>query len=86
MQKSSIKSISKDCQNKINLSLIGYCPARYSHLRRPEAKGFGSVARNEQTEASDIDILIEFSWPVGFFALLEPGDYLPVHLGAQLTW
>ena len=27
---------------------------------------FGSVARGEQTEASDIDILVEFSRPVGF--------------------
>jgi hypothetical protein len=27
---------------------------------------FGSYARNEQTEESDIDILVEFSRPVGF--------------------
>jgi len=30
---------------------------------------FGSVARGEQTEASDIDILVEFSRPVGFLHL-----------------
>ncbi|MCX6698118.1 MAG: nucleotidyltransferase domain-containing protein, partial [Methanoregula sp.] len=27
---------------------------------------FGSVARNEQTGESDIDLLVEFSKPVGF--------------------
>jgi predicted nucleotidyltransferase len=26
---------------------------------------FGSYARNEQTEASDIDVMVEFSEPVG---------------------
>ncbi len=27
---------------------------------------FGSYARNEQTKSSDIDILVEFSQPIGF--------------------
>lgn len=27
---------------------------------------FGSFARGEQTEASDVDVLVEFSQPVGF--------------------
>ncbi|MBT1698225.1 nucleotidyltransferase family protein [Fulvivirgaceae bacterium PWU4] len=27
---------------------------------------FGSYARNEQTDTSDIDVLVEFSEPVGF--------------------
>ncbi len=45
---------------------------------------FGSVARGEQTEASDIDILVEFSRPVGFFAFLELEEYLSLHLGAPV--
>ncbi|KUG15588.1 hypothetical protein ASZ90_014735 [hydrocarbon metagenome] len=32
---------------------------------------FGSVSRGDQTEGSDIDILVEFSQPVGFFLFLE---------------
>ncbi|MFA5296514.1 MAG: nucleotidyltransferase domain-containing protein [Methanoregulaceae archaeon] len=32
---------------------------------------FGSVSRGDQTEGSDIDILAEFSQPVGFFLFLE---------------
>ena len=31
---------------------------------------FGSVSRGEQKEGSDIDILVEFSRPVGFFTFL----------------
>lgn len=36
---------------------------------------FGSYARNEQNEESDIDILVEFSRPVGF-EFLDLKDYL----------
>jgi len=39
---------------------------------------FGSVARGEQTEASDIDILVEF------FAFLELKEYLSLHPGAPV--
>jgi len=45
---------------------------------------FGSVARGEQTEASDIDILVEFSRPVGFFTFVELEEYLSLHLGAPV--
>ena len=43
---------------KYNVSRIGY---------------FGSFSRNEQTEESDIDILVEFSKPIGwdFFDLKD---------------
>ncbi|WP_067078509.1 nucleotidyltransferase family protein [Methanoculleus horonobensis] len=45
---------------------------------------FGSVARGEQTETSDIDILVEFSRPVGFFTFVELEEYLSLHLGAPV--
>jgi len=45
---------------------------------------FGSVARGEQTEASDIDILVEFSRPVGFLTFLELEEYLSTRLGAPV--
>ncbi|MCK9277015.1 MAG: nucleotidyltransferase family protein [Methanoculleus sp.] len=44
----------------------------------------GAVARGEQTEASDIDILVEFSRPVGFFTFLELEEYLSVTLSAPV--
>ena len=32
---------------------------------------FGSYAREEQTEKSDIDLLVEFEAPVGFFKFTD---------------
>ncbi len=32
---------------------------------------FGSVARGESTEESDIDLLVEFSRPIGLFQFVE---------------
>ncbi len=37
---------------------------------------FGSVARDEATEASDIDLLVEFNRPTGLFGLIRLQDYL----------
>ena len=37
---------------------------------------FGSYARGEQTEKSDVDILIELGPPFGFFKFIELEDYL----------
>ncbi|MCM2465450.1 nucleotidyltransferase family protein [Methanoculleus oceani] len=45
---------------------------------------FGSVARGEQTETSDIDILVEFSRPVGFFTFIELEEYLSAALDAPV--
>ena len=48
---------------------------------------FGSVARDEATPASDVDLLVEFNKPVGYFGLFTLQDYLekllnsPVDLG-----
>lgn len=45
---------------------------------------FGSYAREEQTEKSDIDMLVEFEAPVGFFKFMELEDYLSAKLGAKV--
>ena len=37
---------------------------------------FGSYARGEERPDSDIDILVEFTEPVGFFAFLDVEEYL----------
>ena len=37
---------------------------------------FGSVARGKQRKNSDIDILIEFSQPIGLFRFIELEDFL----------
>ncbi len=45
---------------------------------------FGSVARDEATSASDVDLLVEFSRPVGYFGLFALQDYLEELLGCSV--
>jgi predicted nucleotidyltransferase len=45
---------------------------------------FGSYARGEQTEKSDIDMLVEFEAPVGFFKFIELEYYLSEKLVAKV--
>src|SRR5512145_831237 len=45
---------------------------------------FGSVARNEATSASDVDLLVEFNRPVGYFGLFALQDYLEDLLGCPV--
>lgn len=42
---------------------------------------FGSYAREEQTETSDIDMLVEFEAPVGSFTFTISSSqvYIPIH-------
>lgn len=37
---------------------------------------FGSLVRGEQAESSDVDVLVEFESPIGFFKFLELEEYL----------
>lgn len=45
---------------------------------------FGSVARNESAAESDIDILVEFTTPVGFFRFIRLENYLSEILGKKV--
>ncbi len=45
---------------------------------------FGSYAREEQTETSDIDMLVDFETPVGFIKFMELENYLSDKLGAKV--
>jgi len=45
---------------------------------------FGSVARNDATSASDVDLLVEFNRPVGYFGLFALQDYLEKLLGCPV--
>lgn len=46
---------------------------------------FGSVARNEATPSSDIDLLVEFSKPVGMFTFARLQIYLEKLLGCAIA-
>jgi len=45
---------------------------------------FGSLARNEATSTSDVDLLVEFNRPVGYFGLFALQDYLEKLLGCPV--
>ena len=57
---------------KLNAQLL-FLRERY-HVK--EIGLFGSAARGEQKEGSDIDILVEFSSPVGFFDFIRLENFL----------
>lgn len=45
---------------------------------------FGSVARDDATEASDVDILVEFDRPTGYFGLIVLQEHLEALLGCKV--
>lgn len=45
---------------------------------------FGSYARGEQSPDSDLDLLIEFSEPIGFFRFLELEEEIGHRLGVKV--
>jgi len=45
---------------------------------------FGSHVRGEAAEDSDIDVLVEFNRPVGFFKFLELEERMSEWLGAKV--
>ena len=45
---------------------------------------FGSVARGEESEVSDIDILVEFKEPLGIFAFVRLKHYLEEILNSKV--
>ena len=45
---------------------------------------FGSYVKGQQGEGSDIDILVEFFRPVGFFAFLDLEEHLSQLLGIEV--
>jgi predicted nucleotidyltransferase len=52
---------------------------------RAEVVGvFGSFARGEQTETSDLDILVRFHEKASLFDLVSLGDYLEALLGRKV--
>lgn len=44
---------------------------------------FGSVARSEETETNDVDLLVEFDRPIGLFHLIGTQQHLEKLLGVE---
>lgn len=45
---------------------------------------FGSVAKDEAAPSSDVDLLVEFNQPAGYFVLFSLQDYLEDLLGCTV--
>ena len=45
---------------------------------------FGSVSRDEASPGSDVDLLVEFDRPVGYFGLFALQDHLESVLGCKV--
>jgi len=45
---------------------------------------FGSYIRGEVTRKSDLDVLVEFSEPIGFFEFIELEDFLSEKLDVKV--
>ncbi len=67
--KESIRSHKKNLQDTYGVRTIGI---------------FGSYVRGEQTEGSDIDVLVELEKPIGFFKFLELEEKLEEITGLKV--
>ena len=45
---------------------------------------FGSISRDETGSGSDVDLLVEFDGPVGYFGLFALQDHLEAVLGCKV--
>jgi len=66
---SSLKNIKGDLEKKFAVKEIGI---------------FGSVAREEQTDSSDLDLLVEFARPVSMVTFMRLEFYLSDLLGTKV--
>ena len=66
---SSLRNVKEDLSQKFAVKEIGI---------------FGSVARQEQTDTSDIDLLVEFSRPVSLVTFMRLEFYLSDILGNKV--
>lgn len=69
---------------EIDRTLAGKMPELRAQFGVRELGIFGSCVRNEQTESSDVDLLVSFERPVGFLTFLKLENYLTSLLGAKV--
>ncbi len=67
--KEILKQNKKELEDKYKIKKIGV---------------FGSYVRGEEKKRSDIDILVEFSEPVGLFEFMDIEEYLEKLLGVKV--
>ncbi|MFB0509089.1 MAG: nucleotidyltransferase family protein [bacterium] len=69
---------------EIKKLLTGYKEELKKEFKVKEIGLFGSFVRGEAKTGSDLDILVEFKEPIGFFKFLELEEYLQNILGVKV--
>ena len=72
--------MNREIRQKIN-SQLPYLKDKY-HVKRVGI--FGSVVRGKQKKESDIDILVEFDSPIGFFDFIRLENFLSQTLNIKV--
>jgi predicted nucleotidyltransferase len=63
-------------QDKIREEIHAQLPFLKEKYRVKKIGVFGSAVRGEQKKGSDIDVLVEFKIPIGFFDFIRLEDFL----------
>ncbi|WP_017661488.1 nucleotidyltransferase family protein [Baaleninema simplex] len=66
--------------------LVQYKSALQERYQVREISIFGSYVRNEQTESSDIDVLVEFSKTPSLLKFVNLENYLSDNLGVKVDF
>jgi len=73
-----------DAKDEIKLKIKAQLPFLKKKYQVKQMGIFGSFARNEQTQGSDIDIMVEFASPVGFFDFIRLENFLSTMLDRKV--
>ena len=68
---------------KIRSLFVECKPELARRFKVKEIALFGSYVRGENTAGSDLDVLVDFSAPIGLFAFLELEEYLRKRAGVR---
>jgi uncharacterized protein len=66
--------------------LVMHKPVLEERYKVQELGVFGSYVRQEQTEASDVDVLVEFSETPSLLKFVNLENYLSDNLGVKVIW
>ena len=69
---------------EIKLKIAGQLPFLKDAFHVKELGVFGSTVRGEETAQSDVDILVKFSSPIGFFDFIRLEDFLSKLVGRKV--
>jgi len=69
---------------EVKRKLAGLKPILKERFKVESIGLFGSYVREEEKRKSDLDVLVEFSEPVGFFEFFDLEEFLSEELGVKV--